>query len=346
MAKFNPSRLKLARLRRGLTMTALARMAGISHRMVVEYEKDYCLYEPSDATISAFVNALKYPAEFFFGDDIESINPSTVSFRSLKKMTAAQEGAAIGAGQIGLIVNDYFESRFKLPDLNLIDLRGENPEFAARTLREYWNLGSKSISSMVHLLEMNGIRVFSLSENAVEVDAYSFWKDGQAFVYLNNQKTAERSRFDAAHELGHLVLHKHGTPQGKDVEAEANQFASAFLMPKEDVLSVKMQYPSVEAISRIRDNWKVSTFALIYRMKQVGALTTWQYNNLVREASAKGYRTKEDRVMERERSIIIDKLLQALSEEGCTLPVIAKQLNIPLGEISNLLFRFGVVSTL
>ncbi|QTL40566.1 ImmA/IrrE family metallo-endopeptidase [Xenorhabdus budapestensis] len=343
MAKFNPSRLNLARVRRGLTMTALAKKAGISHRIVVEYEKDYCLYEPSEKTVSALVDALKYPAEFFFGDDIELINPSTVSFRSLKKMTAAQEGAAIGAGQIGLILSDYFESKFKLPELNLIDLRGETPELAARTLREYWRLGNKSISNMVHLLEMNGIKVFSLSENAVEVDAYSFWKDEKAYVFLNNQKTAERSRFDAAHELGHLVLHKHGTPQGKDVEAEANEFASAFLMPKENVLAAKMQHPSVDGISQLRDNWKVSTFALIYRMRQVGALTTWQYNNLVREASARGFRTKEDRVMERERSIIIDKLLQALSSEGCTLPIIARQLNMPLGEVSNVLFRFGLV---
>ncbi|MCE9902490.1 XRE family transcriptional regulator [Hafnia paralvei] len=346
MAKFNPSRLKLARIRRGLTMTALAKKAGISDRMVVEYEKDYCLYEPSEQTVSAFVDVLKYPAEFFFGDDIETIDPSTVSFRSLKKMTAAQEGAAIGAGQLGLIVSEYFESNFKLPELNLIDLRGEAPEFAARALREYWGLGNKSISSMVNLLEMNGIKVFSLSENAAEVDAYSFWKAEKAYVFLNNQKTAERSRFDAAHELGHLVLHKHGTPQGKDIEAEANEFASAFLMPIENVLAAKMQYPTVDGILQLRHNWKVSTFALIYRMRQVGALTTWQYNNLVREASARGLRTKEDKVMERERSIIIETLLQALADDGITLPVIARQINVPIGELSNLLFRFGVVSTI
>ena len=327
-------------------MTALAKKAGISDRMVIEYEKDYCLYEPSEQTISAFVNVLQYPAEFFFGDDIETIDPSTVSFRSLKKMTAAQEGAAIGAGQLGLIVSDFFERKFKLPELNLLDLRGEDPEFAARTLREYWKLGNKSISSMVHLLEMNGVKVFSLSENTADVDAYSFWKAGKAYIFLNNQKTAERSRFDAAHELGHLVLHKHGTPQGKDIESEANEFASAFLMPKENVLGAKMQYPSVDGILKLRHNWKVSTFALIYRMRKVGALSTWQYNNLVREASARGFRTKEDQVMERERSMIIDSLLDALSDDGITLPVIARQLNVPIAELSNLLFRFGLVSTM
>lgn len=346
MAKFNPSRLKLARIRRGLTMIALADKAGLSSRMVGEYEKDYCLYEPSEQTISAFVEVLKYPAEFFFGEDIESIDPSTVSFRSLKKMTAAQEGAAIGAGQLGLIISDYFDGAFKLPELNLIDLRGETPEFAARALRDHWRIGSKSISNIVHLLEMNGIKVFSLSENAAEVDAYSFWKAGKAYIFLNNQKTAERSRFDAAHELGHLVLHKHGTPQGKDIETEANEFASAFLMPKENVLAARMCNPSVDEVLQLRHNWKVSTFALIYRMRQVGALTTWQYNNLVREASARGFRVKEDQVMERERSIIIDSLLEALANDGITLSMIARQINIPIGEISNLLFKVGLIQRL
>lgn len=329
-----------------MTMTSLAKNAGLSHRMVVEYEKDYCLYEPSEQTVSAFVDVLKYPAEFFFGEDIETIDPSTVSFRSLKKMTAAQEGAAIGAGQLGLIIDEYFENHFKLPDLNIMDLRGETPEFAARTLRDFWRLGSKSISNMVHLLEMNGIKVFSLSENTASVDAYSFWKAEKAYVFLNNQKTAERSRFDAAHELGHLILHKHGTPQGKDIEAEANEFASAFLMPKENILAAKMQYPSVDGVLELRHNWKVSTFALIYRMRQVGALTTWQYNNLVREASVRGFRTKEDKIMEREKSMIIDSLLQVLADDGVTLPVIARELNVPIGELSNLLFRFGLVSVL
>ena len=106
-----------------------------------------------------------------------------------------------------------------------------------------------------------------------------------------------------------------------------------------------MRSPSVDDISQLRHNWIVSTFALIYRMRQVGAITTWQYNNLVREASARGFRTKEDKIMERERSLIIDSLLESLSKDGITLPVIARKLNVPLGEISNLLFRFGLVST-
>lgn len=45
-------------------MTALAKKAGLSLRMIVDYEKDYCLYEPSEQTIASFVDVLKYPADF------------------------------------------------------------------------------------------------------------------------------------------------------------------------------------------------------------------------------------------------------------------------------------------
>ncbi|MEU8739183.1 ImmA/IrrE family metallo-endopeptidase [Streptomyces halstedii] len=41
----------------------------------------------------------------------------------------------------------------------------------------------------------------------VEVDAFAVWREGVPFVFLNTQKSAERGRFDAAHEFGHLVMH-------------------------------------------------------------------------------------------------------------------------------------------
>ena len=38
---FNPSRLKLARIRRKLTLKELAEKMGLSSRIVIEYEKAY-----------------------------------------------------------------------------------------------------------------------------------------------------------------------------------------------------------------------------------------------------------------------------------------------------------------
>src|SRR3546814_15647567 len=90
---------------------------------------------------------------------------------------------------------------------------------------------------MIKLLESKGVHVFSLAEDTKNVDAFSCWRNGQPFVFLNTFKSAERSRFDAAHELAHLVLHRHGGPQGREAETEANQFASALLMPHAALVS-------------------------------------------------------------------------------------------------------------
>src|SRR5438094_162699 len=82
----------------------------------------------------------------------------------------------------------------------------------------------------------------ALAIDAKEVDAFSMWHGETPFVFLNTKKSCERSRFDAAHELGHLVLHRHGVPQGQQAEAEANAFASAFLMPRASVLAMAPRF--------------------------------------------------------------------------------------------------------
>jgi Zn-dependent peptidase ImmA (M78 family) len=93
--------------------------------------------------------------------------------------------------------------------------------------------------------------VFSLAENTKNVDAFSCWRNGEPYVFLNTFKTTERSRFDAAHELGHLVLHKHGGPkQGRSAEHEAHLFAASFLMPEDDVLATIPYVVGLDGIVR------------------------------------------------------------------------------------------------
>ncbi|SHO54435.1 helix-turn-helix domain-containing protein [Vibrio quintilis] len=343
-AKFNPSRLRLARVRRQLTFKSLSDRVGMSARMVSEYEKEYCKVTPPPETIEAFAHALNYPVEFFLvPEPIETVSKETVSFRSLKRMRAASEHAAIGAGQIGVMINDYFDSRFSLIPNNIPDFRGVEPEAAAEGLRAEWGLGTFSIGNMIHLLEKHGARVFSLTENTYDVDAFSFWKGDVPYVFLNTQKSGERSRFDAAHELGHLILHKHGVSQGKDAECEADKFAANFLMPKATLLPYKGKTITIDGVLSLKLNWKVSAMALIVQMKNVGVLSDWQYKSLIITAGKFGLRSREINGIEREQSIVIEKILSALESEGISLHKLAEELLLPLDEISGLLFKFGVV---
>lgn len=340
--KFNPNRLSLARQRRRLTGKALAEVTGLSPMAISRIENGSS--EVDDETLEVLSAALRYPVAFFYSKDPDSIDTEAVSFRSLSKMSAKEKLSAIAAGQLGLELSNWLEKEFSLPDPDLIDLSYEaDPEAAANALRAYWNLGQKPISNMIGLLEVKGVRVFSLAEATRTVDAFSFWRDERPFVYLNNYKTAEHSIFDAAHELGHLVMHRHagvrpGEQVSRSTEREANEFASAFLMPKNDVISRTPSFVSVDTIIRLKARWRVSAMAMAYRLHRLTRLTEWQYKSACIELGRRGYRTGEPIGIERETSAVWRKVLTALWSDRKSKNYIADQINLPLDELEALIW--------
>jgi Zn-dependent peptidase ImmA (M78 family) len=262
-----------------------------------------------------------------------------VSFRSLSSMTKRECNAAIAAGGIAYLVSDWLHSRYDLPTANLIDAGPErDPATAARALREAWGLGEKPIGNLIKLLEAKGVRVFSLAENTKNVDAFSCWRNDEPFIFLNTFKTTERSRFDAAHELGHLVLHKHGgSNQGQQAEAEANAFASSFLLPRADVISEMPRVHSLRQIIQGKRRWGVSAAALTFRLHKIGLVSEWQYRGFNIQLRS-DYGSTEPDGMPRETSTLWKMVLDDLWEQRLTRADIAAQLCIPHGELENLLF--------
>lgn len=339
---FSPSRLSFARRRRGLTKLKLAELLGITSKAISDYEVGN--YPPLNETLTKLADVLDFPLEFFSGPDLEEPTTDTASFRAMKKMTAAQRDSALGAGALAFLLNDWIEAQFDLPVSDLPDLRNETPESAATAIRQYWGIGERPIKNLIHLLESKGVRVYSLAEDALEVDAFSIWHNGKPFVFLNTFKSSEHSRFDAAHELGHLVLHRHGAPHGQDAEKEANAFASAFLMPKSVILATCPRIPTLNQIIKLKHNWIVSVSALTYRLNTVGLLTEWHYRSLCIELSQKGYRKAEPEPAQREASQVLSKVLAALRDEGIGKQTIAKHLKISVEEVDKLVFGLAMVS--
>lgn len=333
---FNSDRLALARRRRGFTKKYLAEAIGVTVRALTAFEADE--YPPSDETIARLAQELRFPTEFFFADPVDSIDEASVSFRSLKRMTAAQKHAALAAGTLALEISDWINSRFKLPEPCLPDLRGERPEEAARIVRTEWGLGTYSIKNMIHLLESKGVRVFSLHENAREVDAFSMWKGSTPFIFSNQQKTAAHRRFDAAHELGHLVLHKHGAPNGPVAEREADAFAAAFLMPADTVKAATTGWETVDDLIRLKAKWMVSVGALARRLRDVGMASEWHYRTLCIRISERGYRTSEPADYPPERSMVWEKIMTSLRASGSGAREISEALAIPPEEVEKLVW--------
>ena len=141
-------------------------------------------------------------------------------------------------GTLGMLLADWIDSVFELPAVDIPTYDIYDPELAAEAVRASWELGELSISNVVELLEAHGAYVFALATDTPALDAFSFWLDDSSFVFLNTSKAPERTRMDAAHELGHLVLHTNGgAARSRQAEHEANRFAAALLMPASSVIA-------------------------------------------------------------------------------------------------------------
>jgi len=342
---FNPSRLRHARERRGLTKTALAREAGISLRSLKEYELGD--RPPGEAVIARLAETLGVPQDFMLAEDLDPLPVGAMSFRALSKTSASRRDMALAVGRAVVEVDGWVGEHFELPaaDVPTLEIGHDNPENAARTVRERWGMGESPVSNMVHALEAHGVRVFSLPEEISEVDGFSLWWNGTPYVLLNPRKSGERGRFDAAHELGHLVMHgQDDLPTGREGEMAANRFAAAFLMPRSSVLSAGLQHATVDRILTARAHWKVAAVALTHRLREIELLSEWEYSNRMITVSRLGYRSSERGGIPRETSMLLSKVLHALRQEGIGAQALAQHLRLSPGDLNA--YLFGLTPTL
>lgn len=329
----NPSRLTLARQRRGLSVTALARAAGVARQTAAAWEDG--TQEPLGVNVVELSRVLSFPAGFFDLDDVDTVPAGAASFRASSKTTKTTRDAALAAGRVAMLINDWIERRFRLPVPDVPTLGLQAPEQAAAVLRERWGLGNAPVSNMIHLLESQGVRVFSLPAECATVDAFCWRSDGTPIVMLAPGKSAERRRFDLAHELGHLVLHGELEGfQGPTAEAEANRFASAFLMPRAALLGRPLRGATLDMVLAERRRWKVAAMALTYRLRELSFVSDWEYRQLCIELSRRGFRRSEPGGSEHESSQLLHKVLKSLRGRDSGIREIADGCQLTADEVS------------
>lgn len=361
---FNMGRFDLARQRRGLTKRELAHRLEVTDRTVSNW---YSNQQVDEKNLEKAAEVLDFPINFFYGHEVEKIQVESVSFRALTKMTARKRDMAISQTILAEMISDWIDQNFDLPLPNVPDLHelrsdfstatidsldetDENdvryyleysyPEACADTVRKAWGLGEQPIPNLIALLESKGIRVFSLTDEAQDVDACCRWTSGRPFIFLNTSRTAERCRFDLAHELGHLVMHKHGIIEGIHVEQEANAFASAFLMPRRSLLADPLRIPSLKSILSKKVIWQVSAAALTYRYNKLGIITDWNATSIYKQLAQRG-RNNEPNPLAHESSLLLDKVFQALARENFDFSKMTNDLCLNLIEINNLTFNLA-----
>lgn len=336
---FNPTRLVAARQRRGLTQARLAGLTCTTPQTIARYERGETT--PSESMVDSLADALGFPRPYFEYDDPPLITSDRPSFRALQSMTSGIRDRALGAACIAIELERTLDAHFDLPRVDVPDLHHLDPEGAAMALRERWGIGVRPIPNMVLLLEKHGIRTFSLNEDYTSLRAFCLWEGDLPFVFLSHFATTEMARFNAAHELGHLVLHRHAVNAGKQAEKQANEFASAFLMPRSSVLGACKLGMSFDELLVDKKRWGVSAAALAYRLHspQINLLSDWQYKRIAIELSRRDRHVEPNPIESRETSWVLNAILTELKKERKGWANLVPHL--PPFDVHELTFRLG-----
>ncbi len=349
-------RLREAREVRGYNISEFANFIGLSKQVVSQYEIGRT--KPSVETLRKISINLELPLSYFTNSrprhsKNNNIEDNTIFFRSLegaakKDRTRLRRRLQWGT-DVFTTLSEYID--FPTVDLPTIDeiatkhhssglnpehregISNEDIEHIANELRIRWKLGRGPINNLIALLESKGFIIVKepfLSRstgNTLQTDALSSWIDGRPFIYLSQDKgSAVRSRFDAAHELGHLLLHSGVEITSKsilkDIESEANYFAGTFLLPRESFGSEAVLSTSLKHFEAIKPRWKVSIAAMIHRCNDMEVLSKNQNQYLWKQLSAKGWRTKEplDDELEEEKPVLLSKAMTLLFQHGICTP--------------------------
>lgn len=299
MSAVLPERIAQARELQGLTKTEIASALGVSPAAVAQWESG--VKSPTAENLALLAREVGFPiAAFQRAQPVGFSQPGPLSFRARSNGTTRR--ANVRAEQLAKLVAEayvWLSERVALPAPNLPDVGapGISPEEAAQACRRAWNLGDRPILKLGELLESQGIIVARASLGDEKLDAFSCLVSGRPFVFLGSDKLDRaRSRFDTAHELAHLILHQHyaerhlsDADDHKELEQQANAFASAFLMPA-TTFGQEIFDTTLNGFLRLKERWGVSVQAMVVRSFQLGLIDDYRRTELFRQMSAKGWR--------------------------------------------------------
>lgn len=311
----------------------LARQVGVTAAAVSQYELGQA--RPPAAVLARLALALSMPLEFFAASFPMPATPGHAHFRSLRATSQAERDQAEAFGEVAWRVVEVINRYLRLPSLRLPHLelpepaRAEDVRGAALAAREAFALGAGPVPHVVRLLEAYGVIVLDLPDVSERVDAFSHWYGPRPFVFLNPAKNDKaRSRMDAAHELGHLLLHHDAEPGDQILEREATAFASEFLVPSEvlaDELPARLDFDRLQELKR---RWGISLKALVYRGHELGVYREHSYRHGMSQLAQWGYPEPGD-LGPRERSSLLGKTVELLRQQEVGIESLAAAAGLP-----------------
>jgi Zn-dependent peptidase ImmA (M78 family)/transcriptional regulator with XRE-family HTH domain len=340
-AAFRPELVGLRRRMRSLSQAELAAMAGMTQGTLSKIEQG--IKSVNEETAERLAEALACRPEFFFQAEREYGAPMSAHAMFRKKASASQRAldqliaemnVRIGHIRKFMVAVD-FKPELSFPEYDLDDFGG-NPEAVAESLRRAWLAPAGPIRNLTEFAERAGCVVVHCDMDCAKIDGVSYRIPGlPPLIFLNKNQPADRLRFSLAHELGHLVMHRYPSPS---MEQEANQFASALLMPAQDI-GADLRDLTLERAAYMKPVWKVSMGALIMRASVLKKIDTYKGQYLWRQMSVRGYRLREPDAVSfaRETTSLMDALVGNMANDmGYTRDEFAEAMHLHFDELAQM----------
>lgn len=303
-----PHRLRDARKAKRMTQSALAEIIGVTRQSISAYEAGEKVPEPEN--FSRIVNALGQPFSFFTTENTPIFGEQKPHFfRKNGPDTLRKYEACSVLGHWFVQIVKYCDGFVNYPKVDVLEAAPkdksqiystEEIESIAEACRQNWGLGLGPVSNVLALIESKGIAVCRYEMEDEKIDAFSFWNGNRPFIFMASDKeSATRHRFDLSHELGHLILHRWVEAEElkdpvtlKRIEAEADSFAGAFLLPRRSFMN-EVYTSRLDAFVGLKRRWKVSIQSMIYRCRDLEIIDSDQFTNLYKQISYRKWRKNE-----------------------------------------------------
>ncbi|MFG6204928.1 helix-turn-helix domain-containing protein [Pseudomonas retamae] len=352
VAGFQSERLRQLRLTFGITQTALAEMVGRASGNISKWENG--VQAPEADAFQRLCEVFDVSENWLLEEQIVTNEEIPFFFRSQVSATAnAREIAEVRLAWLQEISYKLQESlefvAVNVPHLeesNCLVISDEEIEQMASKCRKVWGLGTAPIPNVVQTLENAGIVCTRTTLGHLKMDGVSNWHelDQRPYVLLVADKAnGIRNRFDAAHELGHIVLHRHVSKEQYEsnydlLESQAHRFASAFLMPAESFLR-EIRWPTLDTLLALKPRWKVSVAAMVRRCKDLEIINETTTTRLWKARSARGWVKGEpmDADFDFERPQLIARGVKMLVEQNVfSRSQLRQLLGLPLPTLESL----------
>lgn len=294
-ARFWGERLQLVREFRGFTQTEMGERLSISHALISDYEKGKRF--PSSIVLNRLSSITGFLPDFFLRRVDDPFLDTECSFRHRRSTAGRQKDQVRAHATLLGIVVSSLKGLLRFPTYDVPHHPASTRieiEKVAEMCRSHWKLDPNApILQVGRVLERAGVVIIARSVDTKKIDAFS--RCGRnPLIFLNRGAGTRPSRwnFDLAHECGHLVLHREVPTGSVATEREADQFASAFLLPGNAFgREFRTRQFSWQHMFELKQRWQVSLAAIVRRARDLDIIDEEKYKRAFQYMSYKKWLT-------------------------------------------------------